>query len=267
MTRRLVLCRLGLIFALCGWVIAQDQEKLSPRELFYKKPQSPSRVPARPNPPRPAPANTQSPPSQPALQPATYTPLGLRYGILMGNSGSQYSEVQVDTVFRSGDSIRVSIESNDDAYLYIVNKGAGGTWSLLFPSADIDKGNNRVTAHRRYEIPSQGRFTFVDPSGEEHLFVVLSREPEPDLEKLIYSLGRPAATPSRPEPPVLTVQAVAINDDVVGKLRNAVARDLVFEKVNDDTSDRKEKAAYVVNATGGSLGRVVADLSLKHQGR
>lgn len=291
MAKRMFLFSTGLVFVLCAWVAVQGQT-LTARELFYgaKPAQKPAAAPRQqpanpgqqakaptpaatatapqtpptPQAPPPAPARAPAAQSQPVLISADYSALGLRYSVLRRTGPNQYVEVDADTNFRSGDGLRVSVESNEQAYLYIVTRGSSGTWSLLFPSSAIDNGNNHVQAHRRYEIPAQGQFTFNDPPGEERLFVVLSREPEPDLERLIYSLGRPGAAPNRPDQPkVLSVQALSLDDSVVGNLRRTViARDLIFEKVDDDTSARKEKASYVVN--GGSSGRVVADLSLKH---
>ncbi len=53
---------------------------------------------------------------------------------------------------------------------------------------------------------------------------------------------------------------------MVDRLRNAYSRDLIVEKVDANTpGDRKETAIYVVNPTGSTDSRVVADLHLVHQ--
>ena len=85
-------------------------------------------------------------------------------------------------------------------------------------------------------------------------------------EKLIYSLRQPQATPARADQSkFLMVQSTPIDNAVVQKIRDTVMPlDLVFEKVIDDPSPRKEKAAYVVNSSAGLDSRVVADLILKH---
>jgi hypothetical protein len=269
-----------LLFAICASVVAQNQGKLTARELFYagKKAQQPQQPrPATTNPPAKAPAATPVPSPPPAIPASTgarpavvltnadYAPLGLRYSLLKRNANNQFVEVDVDTTFRSGDGIRVSVESNDDAYLYIVNKGSSGAWNPLFPSPEIEDGKNRVHANQRVEIPPGAQFTFDDRAGDERLFVVLSRTPD-DVDKLIYSLDN-KVEPVRDRvdtPKLLTVQA-PINDALVERLRNVIGRDLVFEKVDDTTSERKEKAAYVVNANGSASGMVVADLHLKHR--
>jgi len=204
----------------------------------------------------------------------TAKPLGLRYSILRNNGGDDYREVAPDTVFHSGDRIRVAIEVNDAGYLYIAMKGASGAWKILFQTAEIAGGDNRVDGGRQYTIPSApGRFAFDQQPGEEQLFIVLSRQPEPSLEQLIYSLGSGKVSPtsapaqSHEQPKLLSAQAGPLGDPLVGRLRSEVyARDLVFEKVDESTpGEKKENAVYVLNRTGSPDSRLVADFVLKHQ--
>jgi hypothetical protein len=203
------------------------------------------------------------------LRLASSRPLGLRYSLLKHAGGARYDEVDPDTVFRAGDRIKVSVQSNDSGYLYIVHRGSSGAWRVLFPSPEIEDGNNHIAAHRQYDLPPGGRFTFDEQAGEEKLFVILSRRQEPDLEKLIYDVSNGPRKPAQEEKPKATLMASSqIDDSLVGRFRNSVlARDLVFEKV-DETSEgpRKEKAVYVVNAANrGEDARLVVDLVLKHQ--
>jgi len=100
---------------------------------------------------------------------------------------------------------------------------------------------------------------------------VLSRQPEPSLEQLIYSLGshtagQPVEAKEPPERLLLTA-ITPMDDALVGRLRSQVlARDLVFEKVDDQTpGDKKEKAVYVVNPKGGPESRLVTDVTLTHR--
>ena len=127
------------------------------------------------------------------------------------------------------------------------------------------------------------QFVFDEQAGTEKLFFVLSRQPEPSLDKLIYSMGgrtapadptvvKPAAEPNR----VLMAQAT-VGDDVISRIRGQVmARDLVFEKVENEkvvsenstpsSGEAKiETAAYVVSRSTAPDARLVVDLKLKHQ--
>lgn len=211
-----------------------------------------------------------------SLEPETAYPLGLRYSFLK-QQGQGSVEVDTSTEFKSGDRIRLTVESNDSAYLYLVLLGSSGKWSVLFPSAEIAGGNNHIESGHRYTIPAQHWFAFDEQVGEEKLFILLSREPQEDLEDLIYSLqeapaSQPAAQPTQPAPPrqeekLLMAQAMPIDDSLIGQVRETVyARDLVFEKVDDTASGGEgEKAVYIVNRTGDDDSRVTADVTLIHK--
>lgn len=209
------------------------------------------------------------------MVPASYSaastyPLGIRYSILR-READQSVEVSPDAVFHSGDRIRLRVEANGNGYLYIIHRGSSGVWKPLFPSSDIAGGDNRVEKGKAYEIPSGYVFTFDEQPGEEKLFIVLSRQPEKDLEGLIYSLSGGEKPAQPPEGKLLLAQnLVNIDDDLVGKLRKVYARDLIIEKV-DETSAApaagaaKEKAVYVVNPARSADSRVVADVTLQHK--
>ncbi len=288
--RAIWLCLLaGCGLAASAWA-QQSGGKLTARELFYSAVHTPAPASHKPEKPAPKPkparhksapaveeaASGRGPASSVAAQPVpvmntAYRPqgprpaLGLRYTILK-KSGYQPVEVGSGTVFHAGDRIRLAVEANDGGYLYVVNQGSSGTWKLLFPSPEIKDGDNHVQKRVRYEIPSGYTFTFDEQSGEEKLFIVLSRQPEPDLEGLIYSLGNPSKDKPAVEKPKMLLASAAFGDDVIGKLRNTYARDLIVEKVDDEQAGPKqEKAVYAVNPSGSADSRVVADVTLKHQ--
>jgi len=261
-----------------GFLVAQEDtgKKLTARELFYAAVDAPAPTPhkaAKPAAkPKPAPAQEQAahPASTPVVAVA-YKPqgprpaLGLRYTLLK-RTGEGQVETDADAVFHAGDHIRLAVETNDDGYLYIVNRGSSGTWKVLFPSAEIKGGDNHIQRRARFEIPSGYTFTFDEQAGEEKLFIVFSREPEPDLESLIYSLGQKSSAPAEAQKPKMLLASASFNDEVIGKLRTAYARDLIVEKVDDDQAGpKKEKAVYAVNPSGSADSRVVADVTLRHQ--
>jgi len=243
--------------------LLQAQEPaLKARELFYTPPPDA----AKPAPPTKAPdakAATKTV-AKSTTKSETHTlsasvPLGLRYAVLKRDENGQYNEVDPDTSFRSGDRIRLKVDSNTSGYLYVVMRGSSGTWKLLFPSAEVAGGSNHVSKGESRQIPSgeRGQFVFDEQAGNEKLFIVLTRQPEPDLDKLIYSMG---GTVTKDGSRSLVSQA-SLGDDVVSKLRNQVnSRDLVFEKV-----DSTENAAYVVNPSSAPDARLVVDIALKHK--
>lgn len=206
-----------------------------------------------------------------APAPTTGTPLGLKYTILK-LVGGQKEPIAPNAVFHSGDKIQFSVEANGPGYLYIVSRGSSGTWQPMFPSPEIENGNNKVEGFHTYTFPSGYAFGFDQQVGDEKVFIVLSRDAKPDFEQLVYSL-KGAATPAsptntpRPAVPAGPVLRASVDDSAVGRLNRTYARDLVIERVGDDDTkpDNAEKAVYVVNASGSSDSAVVANLSLVHK--
>jgi len=291
----------GFLIAFCAaggltCAIAQEGSKpqLTARELYYSAVQAqpntaPPKAPAKATPPRKSPpvhvaraepvtelpdggrlTDASAPARKTAPAPTAGPALGLRYTILR-KAGDAMEEVPPDTVFHTGDRIRVSVQTNGPGYLYIVSQGSSGTWKPIFPSPEVADGDNHVEGWRSYTLPPGSNIVFNEQTGTEKLFIVLSREPEPGFENMIYSLqGRkPVSTPKPQEPArpkQLLTASVNIDDATVGRLRNTYARDLIIEKVDETTpGQKKEKAVYVVNPTGSSDSRVVADLKLVHQ--
>jgi len=285
--------------AAAAW--GQETASLRARELFYTPPPAASalKTPAAPvAAPAPAPtpktiakktpAKTPAP-AQPAVSLPTEAvvdkpaagPLGMRYSVLKRNTAGEYQEVDADTVFHSGDRIRLEAQANSTGYLYVVAQGSSGNWQVLFPSREVSNGSNQVHRGETRLVPggNQGQFVFDEQAGTEKLFFVLSRQPELSLDKLIYSMGgqtaptdptvvTPAAAPNR----VLMAQA-SVSDDVIARIRSQMqSRDLIFEKVENEkvvsqngAPVKIETAAYVVNRSSAADARLVVDLKLKHE--
>lgn len=258
---------------------AQQTPGLHARELFYTPPAQ-TQTPAQPEPPKlvapkaPAPKTTsKAAPKTPATgAPAAGThtiqaamPLGLRYSILKRGDNNQFTEVDPDFTFKSGDRVRFQVKTNTTGYLYIVMQGSSGSWRLLFPSQEVAGGSNLVQPGELRTVPAgdRGQFVFDEQAGTEKLFVVLTRQPEPDLDKLIYAMGGPQKT-SAPDHVMLAGNSVS--DDMVNRLRKEMgSRDLVFEKSDEDQNGKPEKAAYVANPSTASDARLVVDIPLHHR--
>ncbi len=252
----------------------QEKPVLRARELFYT-PASDSTTPPPPVAPKAAATKAAvkaKPPAPAAKTEDTHTlaatiPLGLRYAVLKRDASGNYGEVDADTNFRTGDRIRIQVDANTSGYLYVVTQGSSGIWTLLFPSKEVAGGSNHVQKGDSRMIPSgdRGQFLFDENAGAEKLFIVLARQPEPDLDKLIYSVGGTKNGGGAAADRSLMASA-SLHDDVVSRLRQVSSRDLVFEKVDAaDENGHVENAAYVVNPSKAPDARLVADLVLKHR--
>jgi hypothetical protein len=251
---------------------AQDAG-LKARELFYSPPPDATPSPAvNKSLPARRPQTKPTPGGVPHAIPVANVPLGLRYRVLKRDGAGKFVEVDPDATFRSGDRIRLSVDTNTPGYLYVVMQGSSGNWRLLFPSTDVEGGNNRIEKGASQQIPSgdKGQFLFDEQSGTEKLFLVLSRKPEADLDKLIYSITGEGSSPGSTQDKKLMAKAT-VGDDVVNRLREEVkSRDLVFEKIDEMSMQQNggevktEKATYVVNPSRTDDARLVVDVALKH---
>src|SRR5262245_35211386 len=126
---------LGLTVVVAGVIVAQEQPELTARELFYgvnsskKTPPAAGRKTAqtikKPATPHPSATESKSDTATTSHTGTTkpdskYAALGLRYSVLKRSASGQFAETDASATFQSGDGIRVTIEANDDAYLYIV---------------------------------------------------------------------------------------------------------------------------------------------------
>jgi hypothetical protein len=117
---------------------------------------------------------------------AAVTPASIGVGYTIFGRDEAGSAVRVDPKreFKSGDAIRILIESNTDGYLYIFDAENDETPSLIFPNARLNGGDNRISAHVPYEIPSSAErdetlrwFVFNETPATERVYVVVSRQP------------------------------------------------------------------------------------------
>ncbi len=196
-------------------------------------------------------------------------PIGVTY-TLQKKVGDAMADVSPESVFHKDDRIDFVVQTNYAGYLYIGNRGPAGKWNPLFPSSSIENGDNRVEAFHKYTMPPGYRIRFDEKTGVEEVFILFSREPVPDFEKLLYSDrggAQPAAKPvDQKSQPKSIVASVDLPDTTVDRLRSAFSRDLLIEKIDDDKpGTRKEKAVYIVNPTGASDSHVWADIKLVHK--
>ena len=223
--------------------------------------------------------------SQPHLVPVSATspqPFGLRYTLLQQRSGEDYGEVFPETVFHSGDKVKISVMANQPGYLYIIEQGSSGSWLPLFPAQNAAPESNRVAAGNVYLVPSSTdeSFQFNQQAGKERLFILLSREPIADLDQVIFGLQHKTSIPASPAPasaaPAHDTSAIPdtlradnrITDQLVERLQS---RDLTLVKETSQQETKGaefgEKAIYVVSKGSGknAASRVFSDLVLDHE--
>jgi hypothetical protein len=120
---------------------------------------------------------------------------GVQEGVQGSNTVEWVPErVGINTSLREGDHVRLTIESPDAGYLYVIDReryssGERGMPYLIFPTSRTRSGDNRVTGGKLVDIPAQDdrpnfftlRHSRPDQS-EEELTVILTPEPLKGLD-------------------------------------------------------------------------------------
>lgn len=142
----------------------------------------------------------------PGAGPAAPQYMGLSFWVELLDSSGRFLRVTTDHPFRAGDRIRLTVQSNRDGYLTVLNVGSTGRVTPLFPSAAEGHGAP-VRAAQLYQVPANAFLRFDSNPGEETLILMLSPTPPG---------GGPMPSPS--PPPVATTPApiAATSPPVIG---------------------------------------------------
>lgn len=122
-------------------------------------------------------------------KPKTRAPsnLGLMAWLDMIDDNNHVQRVSSKREFRSGDAIRLNVQTNRAGYLYVVNLGSSGEARQLFPA----QGKSiKVVAGKTYSVPGKGHIRFDNTPGTEEVLVLISPRPiaeMPQLKQTSYS--------------------------------------------------------------------------------
>lgn len=125
------------------------------------------------------------------LRPAKMTDSGARMLVREKGKTNEWvpERVEADATFSEGDHLRLSIESPQTGYLYVVDRdlfadGTTGEAMLIYPWADLPTGDNEMRPGKLVDIPSQdddpSYFTARPASGQqvgEILTVIITTMP------------------------------------------------------------------------------------------
>ncbi|MBI2884215.1 MAG: DUF4384 domain-containing protein [Candidatus Methylomirabilis oxyfera] len=174
--------------------------------------------------------------------------MGLTYWIELIGTEGQKKRVTTDYTFRSGDRIKLHVQSNRDGYLYLVNLGSTGRSHMLFPYQGMAQGNT-VKANVEYEVPYTEHILFDQSPGEETLLVMLSSTPMGEILQ-----------PGDIRPASLSTEDTA---RLLANVKEKGAKDLILE--TDTTSTRPASYAVAPLASLKAGGMMTLHVKLKHQ--
>jgi hypothetical protein len=114
--------------------------------------------------------------------------IALGYTIFMRDVNGRAVRVDPGREFHNGDRIRISLEPNVDGYVYVFHTENDGPPEMIYPDARLEGGENWIEAHVPIDIPSTLEaderlkwFQFYGSAGVERLYVVVTRDPLPEV--------------------------------------------------------------------------------------
>jgi hypothetical protein len=174
--------------------------------------------------------------------------LGIRTSILYKYTDRKnqlrMAEVSDLQQFRDGDKFRLRVQANTDGYLYLFLRNSRGETQMLFP---YEKGTGKVSQFRSRFVPEKDWFAFDRQSGTETLYLILSPDRLPEIDRLINGDRR-------------NVPAADL-DRWVGRVTGAQSM-LFDEESLEDAGDIG--ATYFVEKPGPRRGYLVRRFELVH---
>jgi hypothetical protein len=86
----------------------------------------------------------------------------------------RWQTVDPGTVFLQNDLLRFRVTTNFSGYLYVLNHGTSGDYTLLFPRDETGQ-DNRIEANRGTHVPAtEGSFRITGPPGHEVVYWLVS---------------------------------------------------------------------------------------------
>jgi len=108
---------------------------------------------------------------------------------------SDWKTVDPGFVFERGDRVRFRFRANFDGYLYVMDYGTSGKYTLLFPREETGR-ENRIEPAKEYRIPATDAYFRIDgPPGHDIVYWLVSPLPLAGADAGFPSL------PKEKEPP------------------------------------------------------------------
>ena len=174
-------------------------------------------------------------------------PLGLRYSLLQQQPDDTFSEVDISTPLASTEMVRLTVETNQPGYLYVL-RSVGQKWQVLFPlgsdGRNSEKGSALVKGRTRYTIPQASGLNIIENKTRSHWALLFSREPHPNA----HEMG-----------PSLTFQKNSSQSDHNSK---KVFIEKVHERLRNGST---EHAVYIIEDSAHPSAYLLTDFTLQYR--
>jgi hypothetical protein len=167
----------------------------------------------------------------------------------------------------SGDRVRFRFRADFDGYLYVMNYGTTGSYTLLFPREETGR-DNAVKANRDYLVPAtETAFRVSGPAGQDIVYWVvspaaLSMPPPPPANRPMPSNMTPRCDDTMLRARGLCIdssagpKAPADDERLPENLKGAGSRDLIIVR---------EQNHSLVSSPAPLAGPVVYEFRLSHR--
>jgi Domain of unknown function (DUF4384) len=105
--------------------------------------------------------------------------VALGYTLYLKNEEGRFVSVNPNRIFRTGQAVRLMVESNVNGYLYVFHQENDGPPKMMFPCSLAWDGDNHIQAHKPLFISPLTEIRFTGNPATEVLTLVVSRNPLP----------------------------------------------------------------------------------------
>jgi hypothetical protein len=167
-------------------------------------------------------------------------------------SAGEWKTVDPATIFDSGAQVRFRVKTNFSGFLYVMNQGTSGDYTLLFPREDTGS-QNRVEPGREYVVPATtGAFRITGPPGQDIVYWMVTPL---DIGPPSGDRSRPGYVPLPPAPPPGTKMHTLLPrcDDAVLRARGECVDSTAGPRKVQDASALPENLKSVPNLKSREL--------------
>ena len=192
--------------------------------------------------------------------------LALRYRVLLvDKKTNQATAVDAASTFHKDDCLALELEPNRSGYVYVLAKESNGNWHPLFPSPEIDGESEMVLGHTKQRTPQKYCFTLDEEAGDEHLYVVVSRDAEEVQDLHIALLNKNQQLPLADKGAAEMADASAINKEANDMVTQLGSRGFKVTKPGAEAPSEEKYSVYVAPASLTKKDTVFTDILIKHQ--
>lgn len=130
-----------------------------------------------------------------AIEPATMKPQKPQPEAVIGyfktmclKDGKRLFEVKDADTMTPQDRYYLEFSADEKLYLYVAQVDTTDSIIPIFPNTKFSSIKNPVTAHSEYRFPQRGYFFLDKNIGKEHIYVIASRTPNPDIDTIYKKL-------------------------------------------------------------------------------